>query len=469
MMNNMGKLQIVASGVVLMGLIVTVHADTPKQTVNSNTSYLSMLFGSMGCKGFSRACLWNDLAYGVADVPYKLPEGVERSDEYDAKIGTNEPSALVGSMNALVFPNAITLAASLEPVADAICPGIHAEQELRQREVFPCIRDALYVLDDRLKLAVSGDASPEHVAFLYANRPTGRRLGAVLSSFVVTGVDEDHIRTTYAKLYPDAKLDPATKTLVLGTDGSQEVGWIIVTKTKDGYGQPAVLVFKGVASLADRQAQRDEMRVFLQEKWLKAEMDRLRVSTLDDVAEYHVQVAVKLVEKSPADVGRELAPLYLYSSQLSDTRLAAIDDARAKAAARLRVLQQEADKKAKLEAAAKEARDRKAAEQRQKDADAREAEWKRRQALLDAERKRLSDPKLVSRVALCRAFSDLDALYDARAYQASVEIESGVVDLAAKRVIGERIVATKNAITEWRPKFKQANSRDFDRTRDCAP
>lgn len=466
MMNAMGKWPTGRIVIATWCFVLSAQADTPKPT----TSHLSMLFGSRGCKGFSRACLWNDLAYGVADVPDKLPDGIGRSDGYAAAIGSNDPATLAGSFNGLVFPNAVTLASSLEPLADAICPGIHSERDLRQREVFPCIRAALYDVDDTLKLAVGGDSSPEHIAFVYAKRPAGRRLEAVLSSFVVTGVDEDHIRGMYAKLYPEAKVDPATKTLMLGgEEGSQEVGWIVVAKTNDGYAHPAVLVFKGVVSLADLQAHRDEMRIFLQQKWLKAESERLRVATLDEVAEYHTQAAAKLLEKTPSDVSRELAPLYLYASQLSDVRLATMDELRAKAAARGRALKEEADKKAKLEAAAKEARDRTVTEQRQKEADAREAQWKRRQALIEAERKRLSDPKLVSRMVLCRAFSDLDTLYEARAYQAAIEAESGVADLTRKRTIGERIIAAKSMIAEWRPRFKQTNGREVDHARDCAP
>lgn len=207
------------------------------------------------------------------------------------------------------------------------------------------------------------------------------------------------------------------------------------------------------------------MRLFLQNSWLKREFDRIQVTGLSDVADYHIQVATKLLDQSPGEVTKELAPLYLYASQMSEAQLAGMDDLRLKAAAKIRAMQE----KAKAEVAEKEKREKQLAEQRKKEADAREAEWKLRQESFNAERKRLSDPKIVSRTVLCRSFSDLDSLYEARAHEAAVEAVSGVADLTTKRIIGERIVSAKSTSQEWSPRFQAANGHAFDRGRDCGP
>ena len=225
----------------------------------TTASILSRLFGAYSCKGFSRNCLADDLTYGATTIPDKFPQGVNQFKGVNrgTSLGSNDVISFLAAMQQLpltkdlVFSNALVLMGLLDPIADTFCPRMSPNSASRHEELFKCMKQTLYGVEDLFLAAEVDNATEEQFGFIFSRRPNTRQLTAVVSSFVVYNVDVDFIRARYVKMYPEAKVDPGTKILLFGVQpGSQEVGWIFVGTGTDGYGKPAVAIFRGVLSLA---------------------------------------------------------------------------------------------------------------------------------------------------------------------------------------------------------------------------
>jgi dTMP kinase len=245
-------------------------------------------------------------------------------------------------------------------------------------------------------------------------------------------------------------------------------GWIFIHRPK-GTGQERqfVVVFKAAVWLGDVLAHRDDIRLWARASWEAEQKKRLRVSTFEEIAEYHLGVAKRHLDSDPALVERDVAPLLLCSADLTESTREELEHVRASAKVKLDATRKKAEERLRAAEAKRLAEERAKAAEQERRREEEEAVWRDQARRAEEERKRLADPRISTKLVLCRALGELDYLYGARARQEDIEREGGLAELKVRRAIGERIVAYKEVVRATLPKFRAAHGRDFRRAVDC--